>query len=134
PVPFAARQQALRAQPGRPLDAAALASLRARSPAARPNLLVRPAVPAAAGAGPAPTLRPAREGVPPARAVPAPTVAAPQLQHRPPAVPAADRPAADRPAPPAAAPEQHPGRAERPKPATPRSRPSPAPYGPPQPD
>ena len=125
PVPFAARQQALRAQPGRPLDAAALASLRARTPAARPNVFVRPAVPAAAGAGPAPTLRPAREGVPPARAVPPPTVAAPQLEKRPPAVPAANRPAADRTAPPAAAPEQHPGRAERPKPATPPTPPTP---------
>src|SRR5216117_2806443 len=125
PVPFAARQQALRAQPGRPLDAAALASLRARTPAARPNVFVRPAVPAAAGAGPAPTLRPAREGVPPARAVPPPTVAAPQLEKRPPAVPAANRPAADRPTPPAAAPEQHPGRAERPKPATPPTPPTP---------
>src|SRR5205809_1365361 len=125
PVPFAARQQALRAQPGRPLDAAALASLRARTPAARPNVFVRPAVPAAAAAGPAPTLRPAREGVPPARAVPPPTVAAPQLEKRPPAVPAANRPAADRTAPPAAAPEQHPGRAERPKPATPPTPPTP---------
>src|SRR2546425_8897511 len=70
PVPFTAREQALRAHPGRPLDDSALASLRARTPAARAAPaapaapLVRPAVPAISADGAARTLRPAREGLP----------------------------------------------------------------------
>src|SRR5207245_1389824 len=69
PVPFTAREQALRAHPGRPLDDSALASLRARTPLARAAPLVRPAVPATS-ARPAPALRPAREGLPASRPVP----------------------------------------------------------------
>src|SRR5438093_540201 len=45
PVPFAVREQALRARPGRPLDDTTVGTLRARSPAARVKPLVRPAVP-----------------------------------------------------------------------------------------
>jgi hypothetical protein len=89
PVPFTAREPALRARPGRPLDEATLGTLRTRAPAARAKPPVRPAAPPA-GEGGAPELRPAREGLPPARAVP-PSVAAP---------PAAPRRApAERPAP-----------------------------------
>src|SRR6266571_4532661 len=132
PVPFAARQQALRAQPGRPLDAAALTSLRARSPAARPNLLVRPAVPAAAPeqhpgraerpqpvTPPTPPTPPAERPARPGRAEhPAPTVAPAERPERPaPAAPAAERPGkAERPAPAAApAPAPTPAPAARPE-------------------
>src|SRR5216117_2876661 len=72
PVPFAVREQALRARPGRPLDDATLTTLRARTPAARVKPLVRPAVPPTAegpspspSPSPSPALRPAREGIPP---------------------------------------------------------------------
>src|SRR2546426_1026168 len=51
-VPFAAREQALRAHPGRPLDDSTLAWLRARTPAVRTATLVRPAVPATSAYGP----------------------------------------------------------------------------------
>src|SRR5438876_2584657 len=70
PVPFAVREQALRARPGRPLDDTTVGTLRARTPAARVKPLVRPAVPPT-GEGPSPSpspspaLRPAREGIPP---------------------------------------------------------------------
>src|SRR5713226_7202773 len=71
PVPFTAREQGLRAHPGRPLDDSTLPSLRARTPAARAAPLVRPALPANSAYGPARTLRPAREGLPASRPVPA---------------------------------------------------------------
>ena len=109
PVPFAAREQALRARPGRPLDDTTLGTLRARTPAARakPLILVRPAAP----------LRPARDGLPPPRSVP-PSVAEPQPTRR--APPAHDA------APPAPAPVDRPvrpAREERPQP-TQRPRPT----------
>ena len=125
PVPFTAREQALRAHPGRPLDDSALASLRARTPPARAAPLVRPAVPATSARA-APALRPAREGLPASRPVPA-SAAAPRPEKRPPAARDAERPVrAERPAPaaapgerptPAAAPAELPGRAERRAPA-----------------
>ena len=68
PVPFAVREQALRARPGRPLDDTTVGTLRARTPAARVKPLVRPAVPPTAegpSPSPSPALRPAREGIPP---------------------------------------------------------------------
>src|SRR2546422_719533 len=67
-VPFTAREPALRAHPGRPLDDSALASLRARAPGARAAPLVRPAVPAISE-HPSRALRPAREGLPVTRPV-----------------------------------------------------------------
>src|SRR6184192_1105316 len=82
PVPFAAREQALRARPGRPLDDATIATLRARTPGTSSRTFVRPAAPVPPGRqqGPAPppppALRPAREGLPPARSIP-PNVAEP---------------------------------------------------------
>src|SRR2546422_264542 len=76
PLPFANREQALRARPGRPLDDATLTSLRARSPDASARPLVRPAAPATRLQGPAQELRPAREGLPPSRAA-LPTVTPP---------------------------------------------------------
>src|SRR6266480_4315965 len=69
PVPFAAREPALRAHPGRPLDEATLGTLRTQTPAARAKPLVRPAVPATAETRPTPVLHPTREGLPPPRAV-----------------------------------------------------------------
>jgi len=101
PVPFTAREQALRARPGRPLDDATIATLRGRTPGSNPRPLVRPAAPAPANRTerPAPALRPVREGLPPQRAVP-PSVAAPKPERRP--APAAapaptPAPAAERP-------------------------------------
>jgi len=61
PVPFAARERALQAHPGRPLDDATLAGLRGRAPT-RENPVVRPAT-----GGGGPPLRPARGGLPEAR-------------------------------------------------------------------
>src|SRR3989449_6152084 len=85
PVPFTAREQALRARPGRPLDDATIATLRARTPSTSRRIFVRPAAPAPParqqGPVPAPTLRPAREGLPPARAIP-PSVAEPRPARR----------------------------------------------------
>src|SRR5882672_3766191 len=82
PVPFAAREQALRARPGRPLDDQTIATLRARTPGANPRPLVRPAAPAPARTErPAPALRAAREGLPPQRTVP-PSVAEPRPERR----------------------------------------------------
>src|SRR5437879_583888 len=125
PGPFTAREQALRAHPGRPLDDSTLASLRARTPAARAAPaapaapLVRPAVPAISADGPARTLRPAREGLPASRPVPA-SAAAPRPEKRPPAARDAERPAP-------AAPAERPVRAERRAPAaSPGERPTPA--------
>src|SRR3989442_1461283 len=132
-VPFTAREPALRAHPGRPLDDSALASLRARTPAARAAPLLRPAVPVTSEHPPR-ALRPAREGLPVTRPV-SPSAAAPRPEQGPPAARDAERPApvapaerpgrAERPAPaaargeraPAAAPAERPGRAERPAPA-----------------
>src|SRR5437879_4150945 len=142
-VPFTAREPALRAHPGRPLDDSALASLRARAPGARAAPLVRPAVPAISE-HPSRALRPAREGLPVTRPVSA-TPAAPRPEKGPPAARDAERPApvapaerprrSERPAPaaargerpPAAAPAERPGRAEPPPPAAaPAERPAPA--------
>src|SRR5882672_8342736 len=82
PVPFTAREQALRARPGRPLDDQTIATLRARTPGANPRPLVRPAAPAPARTErPAPALRAAREGLPPQRTVP-PSVAEPRPERR----------------------------------------------------
>src|SRR5205809_3431993 len=55
PVPFAAREQALRARPGRPLDDATIATLRARTPSTSPGTFVRPAAPARAVRSEGPT-------------------------------------------------------------------------------
>ncbi len=132
PVPFTAREAALRAHPGRPVDDTTLATLRARTPGARTNPLVRPAVPAAPAAvttdkpahaeRPVPVLRPAREGLPPPRSLP-PSVAEPQGGKRPPAAGGVERPApVERAAPPPVPAEkpgraaEKPGRAERPAP------------------
>jgi len=76
PVPFAAREQALAAHPGRPLDNATMRTLRTNTPNANPRPFVRPASPEQRGERPTPELRPAREGLPPSRSVP-PTVATP---------------------------------------------------------
>jgi FecR protein len=76
PVPFAAREQALAAHPGRPLDNATIRTLRTNVPNANPRPFVRPASPEQRGQRPTPELRPAREGLPPFRTVP-PTVATP---------------------------------------------------------
>ena len=121
PVPFAAREQALRARPGRPLDDATIATLRARTPSTSRRIFVRPAAPAPParqqGPVPAPTLRPAREGLPPARSIP-PSVAEPRPARR--APPTHDA------APPAPAPVERPvrpARGERPQP-TERTRPT----------
>ena len=116
PVPFSTREQSLRARPGRPLDDAAIATLRARSPRPTSRPLTRPAVPAPAPAQgadgrehrPAPELQPAREGLPPSRIVP-PTVVAPKPERRP--SPAATP--APQPPPPAAQPAERPERQER---------------------
>jgi len=101
PVPFAAREQALAAHPGRPLDDATIRTLRTSTPNAPARPLVRPAAPAPAPApargpgaepraqAPAPALRPAREGLPPSR--PAPTTQAPPPEQRP-APPARHKP------------------------------------------
>jgi hypothetical protein len=76
PVSFAARQQALAAHPGQPLDNATIRTLRTNTPNATPRPFVRPASPEQRGQRPTPELRPAREGLPPSRTVP-PTVATP---------------------------------------------------------
>jgi uncharacterized protein DUF6600/FecR-like protein len=110
-VPFAAREQALRSHPGRPLDDAAVTELRARTPAANRQPLVRPASPAPApntGAGrerPAPVLRPTREGLPPPRTVPPSVTAPPPERHAAPA---------RTPAPTVPTPSERPNRPERP--------------------
>ncbi|HVH66625.1 MAG TPA: DUF6600 domain-containing protein [Gemmatimonadales bacterium] len=108
PIPFAARERALAAQPGRPLDNATIRTLRRNTPDANPRPFVRQAAPAPAPASvaptsepraqaPAPTLRPAREGLPPSRAV-QPT-AAPQPERRRPSAPTPTPNAAPAPAP-----------------------------------
>lgn len=102
PVPFEARERALRAHPGRPVDETTLVHLRAQTPPGRTRPMVRPAVPPEAANRPAPVLRPSREGLPPPRSVP-------------PTVPA-ERPA----------PEQHPDRARRVEPSGDSERARPA--------
>ena len=78
PVPFAAREQALRANPGRPLDNATIRTLRTNTPNVNPRPFVRPASPEQRGQTPAPALRPAREGLAPSRTVPPTVVAKPE--------------------------------------------------------
>jgi len=95
PVPFAAREQALAAHPGRPLDNATIRTLRTSTPNASAHPFVRPAAPEPRAQAPAPALRPAREGLPPSR--PAPTTQAPPQEERP-APPARHKPA-ERPVP-----------------------------------
>src|SRR5216683_1548845 len=90
PVPFAAREQALAAHPGRPLDNATIRTLRTSTPNASAHPFVRPAAPEPRAQAPAPALRPAREGLPPSR--PAPTTQAPPQEERP-APPARHKPA-----------------------------------------
>jgi len=63
PVPFAAREQALAAHPGRPLDNTTMRALRTSTPNANARPFVRPAIPEQRGQTPAPALRPAREGL-----------------------------------------------------------------------
>src|SRR5437867_7795660 len=63
PVPFAAREQALAAHPGRPLDNATIRTLRTNTPNANARPFVRAAIPEQRGQTPAPALRPAREGL-----------------------------------------------------------------------
>jgi len=79
PVPFAAREQALAAHPGRPLDNATIRTLRTNTPNANARPFVRPASPGpeARPQTPTPALRPAREGLPPSRTVPPTVVAKP---------------------------------------------------------
>src|SRR5438128_1990852 len=63
PVPFAAREQALAAHPGRPLDNTTMRALRTSTPNANARPFVRPAIAEQRGQTPAPALRPAREGL-----------------------------------------------------------------------
>lgn len=82
PVPFAARQSALAANAGKPLDAAAVAALKPAAPASAPSVKVvavtppvaAPARPASAAAPAAPPR--ASQASEPARAAPPPPVAA----------------------------------------------------------
>src|SRR5256884_7654313 len=67
PVPFAAREQALAAHPGRPLDHTTMRALRTSTPNATARPFVRPAIEEQRGQAPAPALRPVREGLPPSR-------------------------------------------------------------------
>jgi FecR protein len=120
PVPFVARQQALQAHPGRPLDDAALASIRTRQPEAQSNRLVRPATPEKRVGG-APSLKPAREGLVAPQAQPA-TGFAPRPAGPPPGARNANRAPAPNAAPatapaPAAAAAERPPRSDRPRPA-----------------
>src|SRR6266704_1448483 len=78
PVPFAAREQALAAHPGRPVDNTTMRALRTSTPNANARPFVRPAIPEQRGQTPAPALRPAREGLPPSRTVPSTVVAQPE--------------------------------------------------------
>src|SRR5256886_793856 len=97
PVPFAAREQALAAHPGRPLDNTTMRALRTSTPNANARPFVRPAIPEQRGQTPAPALRPVREGLPPSRTVP-PTVVA-QPERRRPSAPVATPAPAPAPAP-----------------------------------
>src|SRR2546430_16962138 len=82
PVPFAAREQALAAHPGRPLDNTTMRALRTSTPNANARPFVRPAIPEQRGQTPAPALRPVREGLPPSRTR-APTAVAHPERRRP---------------------------------------------------
>src|SRR2546422_473990 len=117
PVSFAAREQALRARPGRPLDDATIATLRARTPSTSRRIFVRPAAPAPPatqhGPVPAPPPPPARQGLPPAPSIP-PNVAEPRPARR--APPTHDA------APPAPAPVERPVRPARGEPPQPPER------------
>jgi FecR protein len=99
PVPFAAREQALRAHPGRPLDNTAIRTIRASTPTANPRSFVRPASPERRGQEPAPVLKPAREGAPPTRSVPPTVIAQPEGRRPPAPVTAPTRAPAPAPAP-----------------------------------
>jgi hypothetical protein len=94
PVPFAARQSALAATPGQPLDPARAATLRQNVPAAPP--LVKPAVPSA-NVPSSTALKPAREGLQPARPVSGGSVPTPvrpvTTQQAPPVQPTPTNPA-----------------------------------------
>jgi len=92
PVPFAAREQALAAHPGRPLDNTTMRALRTSTPNANARPFVRPAIEEQRGQAPAPALRPVREGLPPSRTVP-PTVVAQPERRRPSAPVATPAPA-----------------------------------------
>src|SRR6184192_4435726 len=86
PVPFAAREQALAAHPGRPLDNTTMRALRTSTPNANARPFVRPAIPEQRGQTPAPALRPAREGLvvaQPERRQPSAPVATPVRQAAP---------------------------------------------------
>ena len=112
-VPFAARQAALRAHPGRPVDETTLGTLRASMPVGHAQPLVRPALQPATAQGPTPVLRPAREGLPTPHPLP-PSAQVPTPDRPPPAAPGAERPApSQRPGRPMAqpAPSARPGRA-----------------------
>jgi len=116
PVPFARQQEALKSNPGRPLDAGAVRNLQASQPAPRTNF--RAAAPNTPSAKVAPAAAPARLN---------------------PATPNTPRPAVNSSAPPAARPEERPAtvaprptpapkpeaRPETPRPASPKAEPAP---------
>src|SRR5690349_6006113 len=120
PVSFAAREQTLRQQPGRPLDAGTLGKLRAHGPDETTRRFVRPAAPPPQAQGPGPQLKPAREGLPPPQAVQPEQPPARRDDRAGPRRPA--RPIVMPPPPPEqrAVPEQRSGKPERP--ATPPER------------
>ena len=86
PLPFVVRERALQAHPGRPVDDATLAELRARTPETRAERVRRAVPERSEGAGPPPPsggdrrLRPVRPGVPEPREAPR----AEERQRRPP--------------------------------------------------
>jgi len=120
PVPFAAREQALRANPGRPLDNATIRTLRTNTPNVNPRPFVRPASPEQRGQTPAPALRPAREGLAPSRTVPPTVVAKPE--RRTPAAPAPVATPARKAAPEGGQPTERPERGRRAAPTPERQR------------
>ena len=120
PVPFAAREQALRANPGRPLDNATIRTLRTNTPNVNPRPFVRPASPEQRGQTPAPALRPAREGLAPSRTVPPTVVAKPE--RRTPAAPAPVATPARKAVPEGGQPTERPERGRRAAPTPERQR------------
>ncbi len=101
-IPFAARQQAMAAHPGRPLDEGTIASLRQSTPASHPQVrVVTPGYPRAGAGQPSPIpspVRPSAQGVMPRQ----PSVrqpAAPTQQWRQPPQAAVDRQQVIRPSP-----------------------------------
>ena len=141
PVPFAAREQALAAHPGRPLDNTTMRALRTSTPNANARPFVRPAIPEQRGQTPAPALRPAREGLvvaQPERRQPSAPVATPVRQAAPrgadqrgnrPAAPSTRQKRADRPTPstaPAPAPERQKAEPQRQQPERRRAAEQPA--------